>query len=80
MGGLPALSSKAKTLPHGRQLLKLAQRDAGLDEVLEELADATTGGGWSTGGMLGGSGYCLYVRSSEALQELVRQCESLADG
>jgi len=29
--------------------------------------------------MLGGSGYCLYVRSSEVLRELVRQCESLGE-
>ena len=56
---------------------QLARQDVGLAEVLQQLAGATASGGWSTNGMLGGSGDCLYVRDPAQVAGLAAQCKAL---
>ena len=51
------LRAHARRNPRRAKLLKMATQDMQLGDVLERLAKAVPGGGWSTGGMLGGSGH-----------------------
>jgi phage terminase large subunit-like protein len=43
--------------PSRAALIELAGQDVPLGQVLERRAQATPGGRWSTGGMIGGSGH-----------------------
>lgn len=72
------LQAQALTVPDGARLVQLARQYAGLEELLEQLAGATTGEGWSTNGMLGGSGNCWYVSDPAQLAGLAAQCEALS--
>ena len=71
------LQARALTVPHGTRLVQLARQYAGLDDVLAQLAGATAGDGWSTNGMLGGSGNCWYVSDPAQLAGLAAQCIAL---
>ena len=57
--------------------VQLARQDVGLAEVLQQLAGATASGGWSTNGMLGGSGNCRYVSDPTRVTWLAAQCKAL---
>ena len=71
------LHARALTVPLGAQLVQLARQDVGLADVLQQLAGATASGGWSTNGMLGGSGNCWYVRDPAQVAALAAQCIAL---
>ncbi len=58
------LHARALTVPLGARLVQLARQEVGLADVLQQLTGATASGGWSTNGMLGGSGNCWYVRDA----------------
>jgi hypothetical protein len=59
-----------------QQLIELAPE--GPREALTELADAETGDGWSTSGMVGGSGHTVYVEQPSRLDHLAARCRSVA--
>jgi hypothetical protein len=48
-----------------------------VDMVLEELASAQSGSGWSTVGVLGGSGYTVYVGDPVELCRLTAECRTI---
>jgi hypothetical protein len=59
-----------------QQLIELAPE--GPKEALTELADAKTGDGWSTSGMVDGSGHTVYVEQPSRLDHLAARCRSVA--
>jgi len=71
------LRAHARRNPRRAKLLKMATQDMQLGDVLERLAKAVPGGGWSTGGMLGGSGHGWYVRNPRQLDELTAHCRAM---
>ena len=71
------LHARALTVPLGARLVQLARQDVGLADVLQQLAGATASGGWSTNGMLGGSGDCWYVRDPAQVAGIAAQCIGL---
>ena len=59
------------------ELIALAGQGVPLGQALERVAQAVTGEGWSSGGVLGGSGHGWYVRSPKRLDELTSHCLAL---
>ena len=58
-----------------QRLVKSA--DLPLKEVLEDLAGAEGGSGWSTDGVLGGAGYTLCVGEPAELDQLTTECRAI---
>jgi len=51
-------------------LLRSILEDTRFRYAFTDLPDVQSGGGWSTGGMMGGSGYNLYMKHPKRLGEL----------
>lgn len=51
----------------------------GLEEALSIFASAEPSGGWSTAGMLSGSGYTLCVPEPTKLDDLAAECKAIVD-
>ena len=71
------MHAHALTFPLGAQLVELARQCASFDEMLQQLAAATTGDGWGGNAMLGGSGNCRYVSDLAQVAGLAAQCKAL---
>ena len=71
------LRAHARRKPLRAALIERAGQDVQLGQVLERLVQATPGGGWSTGGMLGGSGHGWYVPDPKRLDQLAAECQAL---
>jgi len=56
------------------RLVEAATENVDLVTALGGLADAEKGSGWSTDGMLGGSGYNIYVKDPARLVALAEEC------
>ncbi len=73
------LKAEAQCSQTRSQLIDIASRDLNFEEALTSLANAELGSGWSTEGMLGGSGYNLYVPNPEQLGSLATECQACID-
>jgi hypothetical protein len=71
------MHARALTVPLGAQLVERARQWASFDEILQQLAGATTGDGWGVDGGLGGSGNCRYVSDLAQVAALAAQCKAL---
>ena len=72
------LHARALTVPLGARLVQLARQDVGLADVLQQLAGAISGDGWSTKGTSGGgSGNCRYVSDPTRVTWLAAQCKAV---
>jgi hypothetical protein len=73
------LKSETRSTPALKKLLKLADENKPFLDVLTEIADACDGEGWSTNGMLGGSGFNVYVETDDKLIAATIQYRLLID-
>ncbi len=69
------LDAQSGRSPARQRLIESA--DLPLKEVLEALASAEDGPGWSTNGVLGGSGYTLCVGEPAELDHLTTECQAI---
>jgi hypothetical protein len=69
------LDAQAGRSPARQRLVESA--DLPLKEVLEALASAEHAPGWSTAGVLGGSGYTLCVGEPAELDHLTTECQAI---
>jgi hypothetical protein len=63
--------------PRGEGLLRLAADGADIGDVLVDLVGVRLGDGWSTNGMLGGSGENLYLDDPASLEGWAAECDAL---
>lgn len=73
------LRSQARRQPLRAAIVDLARKGVRFDEVLERLAEAIPGPGWSTEGMLSGAGHSCYVRAPKRLEDLAVRCRTLRE-
>jgi hypothetical protein len=69
------VDAQAGRSPVRQRLVESA--DLPLKEVLEDLAGAENGPGWSTNGVLGGSGYTLCLGEPAELDHLTTECRAI---
>lgn len=71
------LEEEARRHPTRAALIESVSGDFDLVETLQSLAQARVGEGWSTGGMIGGFGYNVYVPSQQKVEALTAECRAV---
>lgn len=71
------LEVQANRNPARRNLIEAAALP--MDQALETVMNAEAGGGWSTDGQLGGSGYTVYVGKTADLIQMTAECLAIVE-